>query len=147
VSTSDYLEKLRRKPAREKERIAIFATAVAFLFFLGIWMVSFSETTKENSESQAASSALSSQLEDLKGSVGQGKQSIQNMMQGAQQSGANLNNPGTAQNLGSDTSPVDNSNSFQNNQDTLGQNNVTGDQPQEAINNQQNNKQEIPNLP
>jgi len=141
MNTSDYLEKLRRKPAREKERIAIFATVVVFLLFLGIWLISFSETTKENSESQAASSALTNQLEDLKGNIGQGKQSIQNMMQGAQQSGSDPGVSGQNQNIGNSV-PSANYNLDVNSQDTSGQNNATNNQPQSN-----NNQQEIPNLP
>jgi hypothetical protein len=80
VKFNDYLEKLRRKPARERERIAVIATAAAFLVFFGIWLVSFSENGKEIAPEQSSSS-IDEQLGDLKNSIGQGKQSIQDMMQ------------------------------------------------------------------
>jgi hypothetical protein len=93
MGLQNYLEKLRRKPIREKERIAIIATAVAFLIFFGIWLLSLLESGKQITPAQS-SSTINEQLGGLKDSIGQGKQSIQDLIQNPSQ-GAGSNNLGT----------------------------------------------------
>ena len=95
---NNYLEKLRQKPVKEKERLAIAATAVAFLIFFGIWMLTFSESSKQIAPEQS-SSTINDQMGDLKNSMDQGKQSIQDMMQNLPQNSVDLSNPGQDQNM------------------------------------------------
>ncbi len=75
---NDYLEKLQRKPARERERIAWFATGISFLIVLVIWLVSFNETNKidvpENVETPG-------KIQDLREELGAGRSSIEEMLQ------------------------------------------------------------------
>jgi len=85
VNINDYLEKLRQKPEKQRERIAIGATAAAFLIVLVIWLVSFSENSKPPADQ--STSGVSDQLQNLKDSFGQDKQSIQDMMQNLPQQG------------------------------------------------------------
>jgi len=84
MNINDYIEKLRAKPVRERERIAVIATGVAFAVVLVIWLVSFSEMSR-NENPEPGSSPVTNQLEDLKQSIGKEKQSIQDMMQGLPQ--------------------------------------------------------------
>ena len=80
MSLNGYLEKLRAKPAREREKIAVIATGVAFAVVLVIWLLSFSEMdTKENPE--PSSSPVTNQLEELRKNIGNDKQSIQDMIE------------------------------------------------------------------
>ncbi|MDP1846010.1 MAG: hypothetical protein Q8L09_04735 [Candidatus Moranbacteria bacterium] len=77
MSINEYIEKLRAKPARQRERIVVAATAVSFLIILVIWLVSFSEMNKE-SQVDANPSAVD-QLNNLKGDMGDSKKSIEEM--------------------------------------------------------------------
>ena len=72
-----YIEKLRNKPVREREKIAIIATAVGFAFILIIWIISFNEMNKA---AQPQADETSASLNDLKTNFQTGKDSIQNMM-------------------------------------------------------------------
>ena len=109
MNISDYIEKLRTKPARERERIAVIATGVAFAVIFVIWLVSFNEMNKPT-ELEAGPD----QLEDLKNDFGSGKASIEEMFQelpsagnGLEQNNNSINQRQTApeeNNAGSDTS-------------------------------------------
>jgi len=96
----DYIEKLRAKPVRERERIAVIATAIGFAMIFLIWVVSFKEMNKPVEQPVDQTSAS---LNDLKNNFDQGKDSIQNMMQdlpnqtGAMETGAanGVDNSGT----------------------------------------------------
>ena len=146
MNINDYIEKLRNKPARQREKIVIAATAVSFLIILAIWLVSFSEMNKE-SQVDANSSAVD-QLNNLKGDMGESKKSIEEMWNqlpdqneiGTQE----LNNAGADNSSGTDSAGSANS----------GQEGSSTDQPQQPPtptqlppqdNNQQNNT--IPQLP
>jgi hypothetical protein len=122
MGLQEYLEKLRQKPAREKDRIAIIATAIAFLIFFGIWLVSFSESDKQVAPDQS-SSTINDQLGDLKNSIGQGKQSIQDLIQNPPQGGGPTN-PGSNNQSGSsvNSSPSQDLNTNQNDQTVPSQN-------------------------
>jgi ABC-type antimicrobial peptide transport system permease subunit len=85
MGLQNYIEKLRAKPARERERIAVIATGVAFAVVLVIWLLSFSEMNK-NENPESASSPVTNQLEDLKKNIGDDKQSIQDMIESLPQS-------------------------------------------------------------
>ena len=78
MNLNEYIEKLRAKPVRERERIAVIATAVGFAVIFLIWIVSFNEMNKPV-ETQADPTSAS--LNDLKNNFQTGKDSIQNMMQ------------------------------------------------------------------
>lgn len=78
MSLKDYIHKLQQKPVRERERIAVIATAVGFAVIFLIWIVSFKEMNKP-AETQADPTSAS--LNDLKNNFQTGKDSIQNMMQ------------------------------------------------------------------
>jgi len=78
MSLHSYIEKLRAKPVRERERIAVIATAVGFSIILLIWVVSFKEMNKPSEQPVDQTSAS---LNDLKNNFQNGKDSIQNMMQ------------------------------------------------------------------
>ncbi|MCX6766793.1 MAG: hypothetical protein NT170_03385 [Candidatus Moranbacteria bacterium] len=78
MNLHEYIEKLRAKPVRERERIAVIATAVGFAVIFLIWIVSFNEMNKPV-ETQADPTSAS--LNDLKNNFQTGKDSIQNMMQ------------------------------------------------------------------
>ena len=78
MNLNEYIEKLRAKPVRERERIAVIATAVGFAVIFLIWIVSFNEMNKPV-ETQADPTSAS--LNDLKNNFQDGKDSIQNMMQ------------------------------------------------------------------
>jgi len=127
MSLHNYIEKLRAKPVRERERIAVIATAVGFVLILVIWVISFKEMNKQ-AEPQADQTSAS--LNDLKTNFQTGKDSIQNMMQqlpsqtGTDNSTGNVpsapsvdsnqnidNNPNAGNNLGVDgnSNPATNS--------------------------------------
>ena len=78
MSLKAYIHKLQQKPVRERERIAVIATAVGFAVIFLIWIVSFNEMNKPV-ETQADPTSAS--LNDLKNNFQTGKDSIQNMMQ------------------------------------------------------------------
>ncbi len=80
MGINDYIEKLRAKPQKQREKIAVIATALSFILIFSIWLVSFSETNKSSNSEQAASATDG--LEDLKNSVSGDKKSIEEMMQG-----------------------------------------------------------------
>ncbi len=97
MNLNDFLEKLRRKPARERERIAVIATGVAFAVIFIIWLVSFNEMNKS---AQSETENQPSQLEDLKSNFSSDKASIEEMFQNLPQEG-NLeqNNSDTGSNV------------------------------------------------
>lgn len=78
MSLHNYIEKLRAKPVRERERIAVIATAVGFAVIFLIWIVSFNEMNKP---ADVQADPTSASLNDLKNNFQTGKDSIQNMMQ------------------------------------------------------------------
>jgi hypothetical protein len=79
MNIGDYIEKLKKKPEREKERVAIIATAISFVVILVIWLISFSETNRSLEENN--NSAAQNQFQNLNNNLKEGKQSIQNMLQ------------------------------------------------------------------
>jgi len=80
VNINNYIDKLRAKSVRERERIAVIATGVAFAVVLVIWLLSFSEMNK-NESPEPATSPVTNQLEDLKKNIGNDRQSIQDMIE------------------------------------------------------------------
>ena len=119
---NDYIDKLRAKPVRERERIAVIATGIAFAVVLVIWLVSFSEMNK-NGNPEPASSPVTNQLEDLKKNIGSDRQSIQDMLQSLPQS--------SDQNSAPSGNPQNNGSESQN----------------QNVNDSQNSQPEIPSLP
>lgn len=85
MGLQDYIEKLRTKPVRERERIAVVATGVAFAVIFVIWLVSFNEMNKS-----AEPEAGPDQLKDLKNDFGSGKASIEEMFQELPSAGNSL---------------------------------------------------------
>lgn len=89
MNISDYIEKIRSKPVRQRERMAVIATGVSFAIIFLIWIFSFGEmnrsvqTENENQSMQ--------QMEDLKNNFSNGKASIEEMFQELP-SQQNLNN-------------------------------------------------------
>lgn len=79
MSLHDYVEKLKSKPERQRERIAVIATGVTFFLIFLIWLVSMSEADKAANEKQQSSAA--NQIDEFKNSIGRDKQSIEEMMQ------------------------------------------------------------------
>ncbi|OGI27172.1 MAG: hypothetical protein A2359_01405 [Candidatus Moranbacteria bacterium RIFOXYB1_FULL_43_19] len=80
MNINNYIDKLRAKSVRERERIAVIATGVAFAVVLVIWLLSFSEMNK-NESPEPATSPVTNQLEDLKKNIGNDRQSIQDMIE------------------------------------------------------------------
>jgi len=132
MSLHNYIEKLRAKPIRERERIAVIATAVGFAVIFLIWIVSFNEMNKP-AETQAdpASASLNDLKNNFQDNLQTGKDSIQNMMQelpsdassavptdnsGAQPSNDSLNLNDSTTNSEHIPSPTENNSSDQNNQ-------------------------------
>lgn len=137
MSINEYIEKLRAKPAHQRERIVIAATAVSFLIILAIWLISFSEMNKE-SQVDANPSAVD-QLNNLKGDVGDSKKSIEEMWnQMPVQNSVNADNLGGTNSTGS-------TDSEQGVLEDQLQQPSTLTPPQSQDNNQQNS--EIPQLP
>lgn len=117
VKFNEYLEKLRTKPPRERERIAVIATGVSFAIIFLIWLVSFNEMNKA---AQPQAEEQPAQLEDLKNNFSGGKNSIEEMIQSLpDQSGAagadnaGLNNSGE----NNPPAPADSSNAGNTNSD------------------------------
>jgi hypothetical protein len=73
----EHIASIQQKPQHQRERIAVIATAVAFLVILAIWLLTFSEMNK--STQPAVDSSATDQLNDLKSSAGEGKKSIEEM--------------------------------------------------------------------
>lgn len=148
MSLHNYIEKLRAKPVRERERIAVIATAIGFAVIFLIWIVSFNEMNKPVEQPVDQTSAS---LNDLKNNFQTGKDSIQNMMQQLpNQAGTDNNSAGTAppasdaslQNPGNNTNNVDNGAGAGNNPSTESNNN----QPINSGNPDQKNNS-VPQLP
>lgn len=78
MSLHNYIEKLRAKPVRERERIAVIWTAIGFALIFLIWIVSFKEMNKPT---EVPVDQTSASLNDLKDNFQTGKDSIQDMMQ------------------------------------------------------------------
>jgi len=131
MNLNDYIEKLRMKPARERERIAVVATGVSFAVILVIWLVSFSEMDKSAS-SEAGSVPVQNQLEELKKNAGGSKQSIEEMMQSLPQNSTSL---GNLDNLGAGS------------QGTGTENQNQGQGVNQDTNDNQKAQPEIPQLP
>jgi hypothetical protein len=77
MKLKDHLARIQQKPRHQRERIAVIATAVAFLIILAIWLLTFSEMNK--STQPEVNSPAAEQLNDLKSSAGEGKKSIEEM--------------------------------------------------------------------
>lgn len=156
MKLKDYIHKLQQKPVRERERIAVIATAIGFAILLVIWIVSFNEMNKQ---SQPPVDQTSANLNDLKNNFQQGKDSIQNMMQQLpNQAGAagatGVDSGNGTQNLGTDNSadatlpgPSDNSNSGNSPQDSNNSPAAGINNNSAAQNNQNQNKDSVPQLP
>ena len=145
MNINDYIEKLKKKPVHQRERIVIAATAVSFLIILVIWLASFSEMNKAG-QTDANPSAVD-QLNGLKGNVSDSKKSIEEMWNqipsqdgtsALDQTGVNADNSNGTGSAGSGQDPF---------ADPLQQPSSTSPQaqPQPQDNNQQNNT--IPQLP
>ena len=132
MNINDYLDKLRAKPARERERMAVIATGISFAVILAIWLVSFSEMNKNASPEETGSVPVQDQLEDLKKNAGESKQSIEEMMQGLPQDSTGLEN-------------LDDLNTG--NQEMGTENQSQNQDINQDINSNQNNQPEIPQLP
>lgn len=74
----EYIHNLQQRPVRERERIAIGATAVGFAIILVIWLVSFREM---NREMEPQVDEMTTGIDDLKMNFQEGKDSIQDMME------------------------------------------------------------------
>ncbi|MDD5489766.1 MAG: hypothetical protein PHP25_03765 [Candidatus Moranbacteria bacterium] len=120
MNINDYIDKLRAKPVREREKIAVIATGVAFAVVLVIWLVSFSEMNK-NENPEPASSPVTNQLEDLKKNIGDDKQSIQDMLQSLPQNADQNNAPAANPQSNSSESQNQNTNNSQNSQPEIPQ--------------------------
>ena len=145
MNINDYIEKLRAKPAHQRERIVIAATAVSFLIILVIWLVSFSEMNKEG-QADATPSAVD-QLGGLKSNVSDSKKSIEemwNQMPSQSGTGAPDQNGVNAENS-SGTDSTGGTDSGQNTPTDQLQPSPPQAQPQPQDNNQQNSG--IPQLP
>lgn len=149
MNFSEYIEKLRRKPARERERIAVIATGLAFLVILGIWVVSFSESNKQ-STATAPSPEISNQMDDLKNDFEQGKQSIQDMLQSLPQDTSAMDNSAGVDQGAQANGTQDTDNNVANdlqNQGTSPQNQDNSTSQAFPSSNSQNSNPEIPQLP
>ncbi len=124
MSFQDWIEKLRAKPVRERERIAVVATGISFFIVLLIWLLSFSEINKDEPK-ESASSPISDQLEELKKNISNDKQSIQDMMESFPQGAAGL---GDLNSL--DMSGTGNQNGEQNQNQNVGNNQESQEMPQ-----------------
>jgi len=150
----EYIERLRNKPVREREKIAIIATAVGFAFILIIWIISFNEMNKV---AQPQADSTSASLNDLKNNFQTGKDSIQNMMNQlpsqAGTTGADTMNGTNNSGTGSSAAEVPSAPSIDSTQNT--DNNSTGNKPNEGTNNipstnsgnPAQNKDSVPQLP
>ena len=78
MSLKNYIHNLQQRPVRERERIAVIATAVGFAVIFLIWIVSFNEMNKSVEQPVDQTSAS---LNDLKNNFRDGRDSIQDMMQ------------------------------------------------------------------
>lgn len=78
MNLHDYIEKLRARPVRERERIAVIVTIIGFFIFVGIWVVSFNEMNKSV---ESAAEQIPANFDDLKTDFQEGRDSIQDMIQ------------------------------------------------------------------
>jgi len=133
MNLQNYIEKLRAKPVRERERIAVITTAVGFAVIFLIWIVSFNEMNKPAEQPvDPASASLDDLKDNFQNNLQTGKDSIQNMMQqlpseasppaptdnsAAQPSNDSLDSNDSATNTESIPAPAENNSSDQNNQD------------------------------
>jgi hypothetical protein len=129
MNLKNYIHNLQQRPVRERERIAVIATAIGFAVIFLIWIVSFKEMNKP---AETQPDPTSASLNDLKNNFQTGKDSIQDMMQqlpsdtlspaptdnsGAQPNNNSLNLNDSTTNPESIPSPTKNNSSDQNNQD------------------------------
>jgi len=113
MSLQNYIEKLRTKPPREREKIAVIATAVSFAIIFLIWLISFNEM---NRPAQSETESQPSQLEDLKSNFSSDKASIEEMFQELPQEGSlGQDNSDTGSNVQETPSGSDNTKSDGNN--------------------------------
>jgi hypothetical protein len=135
MSIDNFIEKLRSRSPKERERIAFLATGVSFAIILVIWLISFSEMNKK---SPVEGDALTiDQLKNLKDSATESKKSIEEMWNQMPGEGDLNNIAPPPDSAGGDASGAPNS----------GQNEgPAGNQIQDPSSGQ-NNQQEIPSLP
>jgi hypothetical protein len=74
MNINGYIEKIRRRPPAERQRIALIATGVSFALIFLIWVVSFSEMNKETAQ-------LVEEQTMPEENVSTGQDSIENMLQ------------------------------------------------------------------
>lgn len=135
MSINNFIEKLRSRPQKERERIAVVATGVSFAIILVIWLISFSEMNKAVPTENGASTV--DQLKDLKDSATESKKSIEEMWnQLPSEEGLNNISP-PSDSAGGDASGTPSSDQDEG---------PAGNQIQDP-NSVQNNQQEIPSLP
>gem|GEM_PF-1660293 len=82
MNFNNYLQKLRAKPQKQRERIAAVATGVTFLVILLIWIFTFSELNESKPEENPEQASVSDQFGEVKEGVKSGRESIEEMMQG-----------------------------------------------------------------
>ncbi|PIX90532.1 MAG: hypothetical protein COZ28_03250 [Candidatus Moranbacteria bacterium CG_4_10_14_3_um_filter_44_15] len=113
MNLNNYIEKLRIKPQREREKIAVIATAVSFAIIFLIWLVSFNEMNKPV---QSEAENQPGQLEDLKSDFSSGKASIEEMFRELPQKGSlGQDNSDTGSNVQETPSGSDNTKNDVNN--------------------------------
>ena len=95
MNIKDYIYKLQQRPAREREWIAVVWTAIAFGIVLVIWFVSFRQMNKP---AEAPVDQTSADLDDLKNTFNEGRDSIEDMMQQLPSQTMPLGNPAAAPN-------------------------------------------------
>ncbi len=137
MNFSGYIENLRKRPAREREKMAVIATGVSFAMIFVIWLVSFGEMNRSAQPPENIPADESSgQLENLKNSVGGNEASIEEMLQLPDQGAAGT----TDQNAGADTGEQD--------QNVTPDTSDAPDQQQDnSQDNQQGSQPAIPQLP
>ncbi|PIW93058.1 MAG: hypothetical protein COZ87_03360 [Candidatus Moranbacteria bacterium CG_4_8_14_3_um_filter_43_15] len=113
MNLNNYIEKLRIKPQREREKIAVIATAVSFAIIFLIWLVSFNEMNKPV---QSEAENQPGQLEDLKSDFSSDKASIEEMFRELPQKGSlGQDNSDTGSNVQETPSGSDNTKNDVNN--------------------------------
>lgn len=133
---NDYLEKLRSKPAHERQRIAAVATGVAFAVIFLIWIISFNEMNKSDGSSETQTGEQSPA-----DNFSSGKASIEEMFQGLPTS------DGTDSASGIDNSGIDINSGDANGNVSENVDNSSIENQSQDTNSSQDNQQEIPALP
>jgi heme/copper-type cytochrome/quinol oxidase subunit 2 len=125
MSIHDYIEKQRARPERERKRLAVVWTAVAFSVVLIIWAISFREMNSQTEpQADPAAASLNDLKTDFQDNLQTGKDSIQNMMQQVPNQTAPADNP--------DTMPSDDSLNTDNNQVPVNNDEDTNDKQDDS---------------